>query len=842
MSDLRGFREAVREHRRAVGRTQQQLARSIGLHPDVLSHKLHASDNAVLTMLDVIGIATTLAGWGALVTRADAQALLDLMDVPPHAIPAAAWSAPPLAGLRADSEAPGIRRAASAFAAPGPPATPPLEPAVPPPGPVAQRLRVAPAPLPAPATALIGRERERAEVAAAVAVSRLVTLTGVGGTGKTRLALQAAGDLAADFADGVAFVDLAPVGDPALLATTLTQALGLEPASAQAAEAHLAEALRDREFLLVADNLEHLLDETPLLARVLAAAPAVRLLATSRIPLRLYGEHIVRVPPMHLAGEGGTGTAMADSEAVQLFIERARAVRPDFTPSADDLAAVGEICTALDGLPLAIELAAARVRLYPPRALVPLLRSRLAVLTGGPRDLPGRQQTLRAALDWSHALLAPGAQELFARLGVFAGPFDAAAAAAVSAEPDPARTLEHLADLADQSLLEVTAGETPGFRMLQTVREYALARLAETGEQDTVRRRHLAHYLAVALTARKELDGPRLAEPLDRLEAAYPNLRAGLEFAGDQAERDTECLDDGLRLAAALHLLWERRGSMAEGMLHLDRLLALDDAQQHAGSPQIRAPAVLAACKLACFKGDYARTTKLARHAIELCAPLGDHQHLARAHRFLGEAAVAVGDDAGAQPQFERQLAEAALAGDLWGQADACNMLAEAARHRGEFRHASLLLWRALKLWRAAGDPDSVAVALSGLGEVARDAGRPAAARRLFGAALRRHAAFVNKRHLAYDLEGFSAAAGLEHAGRQALVYLGAAQALRDETGGPLPPVEQANLDRILAPAVAALSAPERQEALSQGRNQPLRATIAQALAEVPRSAAPGID
>ena len=828
MPDLREFREAVRAHRRAVGRTQQQLARSIGLHPDVLSHKLHGRDNAVLTTPDVIGIATTLAGWGALVSRADVYALLGLMDVPPHAIPVAAWSAPPLAALRSDDDGARAGPAAPGRAAP----VPALGPApVPSDGPAVQRLRVTPAPLPAPATALIGRERERAEVAAAVAVSRLVTLTGTGGTGKTRLALQVGHDLAGDFSDGVAFVDLAPVRDPALLATTAARALGLAPASAEAAEAHLAEALHDRELLLIADNLEHLLDETQLLARILAAAPAVRLLATSRIPLRLYGEHTVRVPPLHLPDRDVPGTA-ADSEAVQLFIARARAVRSDFAPDADELAAAGDICAALDGLPLAIELAAARIGLYSPQALLPLLRSRLALLTGGPRDLPRRQQTLRAALDWSHALLAPESQELFARLGVFAGPFDAAAAAAVSAEPDPVRALEQLADLADQSLLEVTAGDTPGFRMLQTVREYALARLAETGEQDTVRRRHLAYYLTVALSAREGLDGTGQAELLDRLEEAYPNIRAALEFAWQEAERDSACLGEGLRLAAALNLLWQRRGSLAEGVLQLDRLLARDDAQQRPTAPRIRASAVLAACALACFKGDYARTAELARQGIELCAPLGDHRGLALAHRFLGEVALDIGDIVGAEPHFERELAEAGQAGDVAWQAHAYNMLGQTARLQGEFRRASSLLWQGLKLFRAAGEPDGVSVILSSLGEVARDAGRPVQARRLFGAALRRHAAIWNKRHMAYELEGFAAVAGLEHAGRQALLYLGAAQVLREETGGPLPPVEQAILDRILAPAVAALSAPERQEALSQGRNQPLAATIAHALAQ----------
>jgi predicted ATPase len=842
MRDLDQFRAEVRKHRRVVGRTQQQLARSVGLHPDMLSHKLNGSDHAVLTAPDVIGIVTTLAGWGALANRAEVHALLSLMDVPPHAIAAEAWSAPPLVTLRAGHDGALTRpqwpgRAPDTPAARPPAPRRPAESAAGAPGePTAPRLGLRPAPLPAPATPLVGRERERVEVAVAVAGSRLVTLTGAGGTGKTRLATQVAWDLAGAFADGVAFVDLAPVRNPALLATTIAGTLGLAPASAEAAEAHLVEALRGRELLLVTDNLEHLLEETQLLARMMTAIPGLRLLATSRIPLRLYGEQTVRVPPLPLPGEGSTGTAVRDSEAVQLFLARARAVRPDFDPQADELAAVGEICATVDGLPLAIELAAARIRLHSPSALLSLLQSRLALLTGGPRDLPHRQQTLRAALDWSYALLSPDAQQLFARIGVLAGPFDAAAAAAVNGGLDLVATLDQLADLGDQSLLEVTAGNVPAFRMLQTVQEYSLARLAESGEEDTVRHRHLAHFLAVASAAGEGLTGPGQAKLLDQLEAAYPNIRAALEFAYLEGGRDGVCLGQGLCLAAALSLLWQQRGSLAEGVLQLDRLLACDDMQRRVTAPQIRAEAVLAACTLACFQGDYARTAELARHGIELCTPLGDHRGLARAHRFLGEAALALGQYAAAEPHFERQLAEASLVGDASWQADAYNMLGQPARYRGEFGRAQRLLWQAVKFAQAAGDPSLVGVALSSLGEVARDAGRPVQARRLYGVALRRHAAMGNKRHMAYEFEGLAATAGLEHAGPQALLYLGAAQALRDETGGPLPPAEQAILDRILAPALAPLSAAERRDAVSRGRNQPLAATIAQALAELPRS------
>jgi non-specific serine/threonine protein kinase len=805
MRDLGRFRAAVRDHRRVAGRSQQQLARSVGLHPDMLSHKLNGSDNAVLTAPDVVSIVTTLAGWGALASRPEVDALLGLMDVPPHAITTEAWSVPPLVTL--------------------PPATLP---------PAPQRLKLSTAPLPAPATPLIGRERERAEVAAALAGARLVTLTGAGGTGKTRLATQVAWDLAGEFADGVAFVDLAPVRNPALFVTTIARTLGLAPTSAEAAEAHVVEALRDRELLLVTDNLEHLLEETQLLARMMTAVPALRLLATSRIPLRLYGEQTVRVPPLHLPGEEGTETAVRDCEAVRLFIARAQAVRSDFDPQAAELAAVGGICTTLDGLPLAIELAAARIRLHSPSALLPLLRSRLALLTGGPRDLPHRQQTLRAALDWSYALLSPDAQRLFARLGVLAGPFDAAAAAAVSGEQDPVTTLDQLADLADQSLLEVTTGDVPSFRMLQTVQEYSLARLAETGEEDTVRHRHLAHFLAVASDAGAGLTGPGQAKLLDQLELVYPNIRAALEFAYVEGGRDSVCLGEGLRLAAALSPLWQQRGSLAEGVLQLDRLLACDDMRQRVTAARVRASAVLAACTLACFQGDYARTAELAWHGIELCTPLDDHQGLARAYRFLGETALARGDHATAEPHFERQRAEASLVGEVSWLADAYNMLGQPARYRGQFGHAQQLLWQSVRFAQAANDPSLVGVVLCSLGEVARDAGRPVQARRLYRAALRRHAALGNKRHMAYEFEGLAAAAGLEHAGLPALTYLGAAQALRDETGGPLPPAEQVILDRILTPALVPLSAAERRAALSHGRNQPLATTIAQALGPRP--------
>jgi predicted ATPase len=817
MRDLDGFRAAVRAYRREAGRTQLHLARAVGLHPNVLSHKLNGHHGAVLTTPEVIGVVTALAGWGALAGRADAEALLGFMGVPPHALPAGFWTTPPMAGLAAQVA--------------GPARLPPPAPAGIIPGPAqgeAGPWRLAAAPLPAPRAALIGRERERAEVAAALAASRLVTLTGAGGIGKTRLALQVASDLAGRFADGAAFADLAPVSDPALAATAVAAALGLHPPSAAAAAEHLAGALGGKHLLLVLDNLEHLVEEMPLLTRLLAAAPGLRILATSRIALRLYGEHTLRVPPLHLDGDG-TGGGVQDSEAVRLFIARAQAAGRGPGRDAGELAAIAAICTALDGLPLAIELAAARVRLYPPRALLPLLESRLALLTGGPRDLPSRQQTLRATLDWSYQLLPDRARRLFACLGVFAGSFDAAAAAAVSGNDDPPATLGQLAELADQSMLEVEPAAAPRFRSLQIVREYALARLAETGEQDDVRRRHLTHYLEAAAAAGTSITGPGLAARLELLETAYPNIRAALEFACDQAGHDGACLDEGLRLATAVSILWRRRGPLAEGTLLLGRLLALDDARGRAAGPRIRAAAVIEACAMACFSIQYQAAAEYGRDAVELCGSLCDHQGLAKAHRFLAEAAAAAGDFTLARSHCEQAITAAQACGSLPDQAASRNILGQVYRYLGDLPRARPTLRQAVREFADGGDLDGAAHALHSLGEAERDAGHTTLARRLFTTALRSHDAHRNRRGMAFDLEGLAGIACLDGAWRQALIYLGAAQELRHQTGAQLAPVEQADLTRITQPALAAFPPGERQQILAQGRDQPLADTLANA-------------
>jgi predicted ATPase len=822
MGDMARFRDGVRAYRRSVGRSQQQLATAVGVHPNVLSHKLNGHGRAVLTAPEAIRIVTTLAGWGALETRSAAEQLLAAAGIPAHAIPATAWTTAPLSALPTE---PAGTAASSA---------PPMQAPVPTSAGDSGRLRLAR--LPAPRTRLIGRQEERRDIPQALDTARLITLTGVGGTGKSRLAVQVATDVADRYPDGVGYVDLSLVPDPALLATAVATACGLAPPAATDAESVLIDAVADQHLLLVVDNLEHLVEGAPTLGRLLAAVPGLQVLATSRVALRLYGERTIRVPPLGLTGRS-TGQA-EDSDAVRLFVERARAAGYDFAATPDELSVISQICAAVDGLPLAIELAAAKTRMYAPRELLPLLQSRVSVLQGGPRDAPDRQQTLRATLDWSFALLSPSAQRLFGCVGIFAGRFDVAAAATVSAEPDEATIGDLLAELGDHSMVEIRTGPGPRFALLQTVREYALARLAERGDEDVVERRNLGHYLAQA-RALPAPAGTARSDALASLDAVYPNIRVALDYALRKGQADPGCLNDGLLLAAAVSPMWLYRGPLAEGLLYLQRLLAVDQSRVDATA---RAGAVLRLCALACFAGDYALAASYSRQCIDLFQQLDDPRGLARAYRYSGESSYAVGDLDVAATMFERALQTARGSGDEEGQGHAANMLGQLLRHQGALDDARRYLCDAVARFIRAGFPTGVGSTLHSLAEVSRDQGDLDEATQLTHAALRISDATGDTRAIAYIFEALAGLASLQGDDVQALRHVGTAHAIRERIGARLAPVDQGALDRFMAATFTATTAADQQAAYAHARRIPLETAIRDVLSEALPVIASGSD
>jgi predicted ATPase len=822
MGDMARFRDGVRAYRRSVGRSQQQLATAVGVHPNVLSHKLNGHGRAMLTAPEAIRIVTTLAGWGALETRSAAEKLLAAAGVPPHAMPAAAWTTAPLSAL--PTEPPGTATSSA----------PPMQAPVPTSAGDSGPLRLAR--LPAPRTRLIGRQEERRDIAQALDTARLITLTGVGGTGKSRLAVQVATDVADRYPDGVGYVDLSLVRDPALLATAVATACGLAPPAATDAETVLIDAVADEHLLLVVDNLEHLVEGAPTLGRLLAAVPGLQVLATSRVALRLYGERTIRVPPLALTGSS-TGQA-EDSDAVRLFVERAGAAGYDVGATPDELGVISQICAAVDGLPLAIELAAAKTRMYAPRELLPLLQSRVSVLQGGPRDAPDRQQTLRATLDWSFALLSPSAQRLFGCVGIFAGRFDVAAAAAVSAEPDEATIGDLLAELGDHSMVEIRTGPGPRFALLQTVREYALARLAERGDEDVVERRNLGHYLAQA-RALPAPAGTARSDALASLDAVYPNIRVALDYALRKSEADPACLNDGLLLAAAVSPMWLYRGPLAEGLLYLQRLLAVDQSRVDATA---RAGAVLRLCALACFAGDYELARSYSRQCIDLFHQLDDPRGLARAYRYSGESSYAVGDLDVAATMFERALQTARGSGDEEGQGHAANMLGQLLRHQGALDDARRYLCDAVARFIRAGFPTGVGSTLHSLAEVSRDQGDLDEATQLVHAALRISDATGDTRAIAYIFEALAGLASLQGNNVQALRHVGTAHAIRERIGARLAPVDQGALDRFMAATFTATTAADQQAAYAHARRIPLETAIRDVLSEALPVIASGSD
>jgi predicted ATPase len=595
--------------------------------------------------------------------------------------------------------------------------------------------------------------------------------------------------------------------------SAVAQALGLREAAGERIETTIARFLAPRSMLIVVDNFEQVLPAAPLVATLLKAAPALTVLTTSRARLRLSGEHEFPVSPLPLPDpeRDATPELVLEAPAAQLFVERARAAQPDFELTRENAPAVAELCVRVDGLPLALELAAAASKLLPPQAQLARLERRLDALTDGARDLPRRHQTLRETIGWSSDLLPESERTLFARLAVFAGEFGLEAAEAVGG---PGHVLGGLMLLVDHSLLlpRPVLETEPRFSILPTIREYAQELLQASGELPSIARRHAEHYLALAERAEPELWGADQAGWLDRLDREQANLRAALTWW--RGEEEAEAL---LRIAIALRRWWSTRGQLSEGLASFDQGLALI-----APDAAVRVAGLEGAARLARDIGDTERARELFAAQLGLAEELGDGRGAASALSGLASIASWEGDRERAESLQQRSVELFRELGDEWGQAAGLVDLSDLALYRGDFAAAAGLTEEALELFRRLGDRRAIAISLVNRGFALLALDRPGEAKASLTESLETSAQLGDTLNIVYCVEGLAAAAEGEGEDERAARLLGRAEALRDATGGELPPFEQSIHERTVERVRGRLGEEAYADAVNVGRSEPL--------------------
>jgi predicted ATPase/predicted Ser/Thr protein kinase len=724
--------------------------------------------------------------------------------------------------------------------------------------------------LPLQRTPFVGR---RAELAALIPLLldssiRLITLTGPGGTGKTRLAIQAATDLATQFPGGIYFVNLAPTLDEAMVISAIAQAAGIRERAGRTFHELVKEHFQNRgSALLVLDNFEQVAAAASEITELLDACPAVKVMVTSRIVLRVYGEHEFPVSPLPLpdAAVPLSPGRLLDYPSISLFVRRAAAVKPDFRLNVQNAQAVTELCRRLDGLPLAIELAAARVKVLPPGGLLARIESRLDLLTGGARDLPERQRTLRRTIDWSHDLLLPAEQLLFRRLAAFVGGFTLEAAeAACNTQDDLGMDLfEGVASLVDKSLLiqtDSTDGE-PRFAMLETIREYGLERLKLGGELEAVRRAHAAYCLVLAEEGLAAMSAPEQETWLARCDAESDNFRAAIEYL--VTAKDAEW---GLRLGAALLRFWESREQLTEGRAALRALLDITGTD---GLSVHRARALFASGLLADAQLDAASADEFTRRSLDIHRQLGDKQGIATVLNALAFQASRRGNYDAAQSYMQQALG-------IWREfgadkiALALTNVANIAKKQGDYKTARSTYEEILEIFQSLGDVRGIASALSGLGDVAaaqkeydrarsyfeeslkqlrqigdrwefasvlRDLGNLSRREKDYSSAAKAYREALgifcelgHQRGVARVLEHLACCAVAQGHHDGALRLAGAAAALREKLGTPLSGVERDELDRSIQKACNNLPKIEKAKSWSEGCSMSLPQILEYAL------------